>query len=68
MLVTGFWPTHVNKIKSAINNQKQILKTGLKLVFQISDVFINGTTNKIKIEPPIAKIPPVFEGIDLKIA
>ncbi len=51
-----------------MNNQKQILKIGLKLVFQISDVFIKGITSKIKIEPPIAKIPPVFDGIDHKIA
>jgi len=55
-------------VKSTINNQKQNLKIGLKLVFRTSDVLINGIINKTKIAPAIAIIPPVLEEILLKMA
>jgi hypothetical protein len=44
------------------------LKIGLKVVFLISEVFVKGITNSIKIAPTIAIIPPTLSAMLLKIA
>lgn len=68
LFLTGFWPTHVRIIKSAIKSQKQNLKIDLKVVLRTSDVLVNGIIKRTKIAPTIATIPPALWGTLLKIA